>query len=86
MFSLSLWNILGLFALVLIIHDLYSKFKYVSEGFATYDECRAKGYSKEFCVQTPTSLLGPAGCVCEDGSIGIIHPGLRGECLCSRYY
>lgn len=52
----------------------------------TYDECRASGYSKEFCVQTPTLYFGPAGCMCPDGSQGIIHPGLRGECLCSRYY
>ena len=52
----------------------------------TYDECRDQGYSKEFCVQTPTLYFGPAGCLCPDGSQGIIHPGLRGECLCSRYY
>ena len=56
------------------------------EGFRTYAECRRDGYSKEFCVQTPTSVWGPAGCICPDGSRGIIHPGLRGECLCSRYY
>lgn len=52
----------------------------------TYDECREKGYTKEFCVQTPTLYFGPAGCLCPDGSQGIVHPGLRGECLCSRYY
>ena len=68
-----------------------SVFFYVSvgklnEGFETYSSCIAKGYTKEFCVQTPTSVWGPAGCLCPDGSRGIIFPGLRGECLCSRLF
>ena len=58
----------------------------IEEGFTSYSRCRSRGYTKEFCLQTPTRLWGPAGCVCPDGSAGIIHPGLRGECLCSRYY
>lgn len=52
------------------------------EGFQTYEQCRNLGYSKEFCVQTPSSIFGPAGCVCPDGSYGRIYPGLRGQCLC----
>ena len=56
------------------------------EGFMSYNQCLASGYTKEFCVQTPVSVFGPAGCMCPDGSIGMIHPGLRGECLCSRWY
>lgn len=73
-----------LFVGVLII--FFSLSSSTKEGFRTYAECRRDGYSKEFCVQTPTSVWGPAGCICPDGSRGIIHPGLRGECLCSRYY
>ena len=73
---------------LLLIYFFYVNKKTV-EGFTTiptYDECRASGYSKEFCVQTPTLYFGPAACMCPDGSQGVIHPGLRGECLCSRYY
>ena len=73
---------------LLIIGFCFSRTS-LSESFMnvpTYDECREQGYSKEFCIQTPTLYFGPAGCMCPDGSQGIIHPGLRGECLCSRYY
>jgi hypothetical protein len=58
----------------------------IHEGYTSFSRCRAQGYTKEFCLQTPTTLWGPAGCTCPDGRAGIIHPGLRGECLCSRYY
>lgn len=75
----------GLFLLV-TISFFYIAVRKIDEGFMNYNECRNEGYSKEFCVQTPTSVLGPAGCLCPDGSHGITHPGLRGECLCSRYY
>jgi len=53
-----------------------------SEGFQTFDQCRGLGYSKEFCVQTPVSVFGPAGCMCPDGSMGFAYPGLRGQCMC----
>ena len=53
-----------------------------SEGFQTFDQCRGLGYSKEFCVQTPVSVFGPAGCMCPDGSMGFAYPGLRGHCMC----
>lgn len=52
------------------------------EGFQTFDQCRGLGYSKEFCVQTPVSVFGPAGCMCPDGSMGFAYPGLRGQCMC----
>lgn len=82
-------KILYLLLLSLIVLGIWFSRTSLSEPFMnlpTYDECRAQGYSKEFCVQTPTLYYGPAGCMCPDGSQGIIHPGLRGECLCSRYY
>jgi hypothetical protein len=53
------------------------------EGFQTYQQCRNLGYSKEFCVQTPVSVFGPAGCMCPDGRMGATYPGLRGGCLCT---
>ena len=55
----------------------------VQEGFQTYDQCRNLGYSKSFCVQTPVSVFGPAGCMCADGRMGQTYPGLRGGCLCN---
>ena len=75
----------GLFIATVIVF-FYLSAQTIDEGFRTFAECRADGYTKEFCLQTPTSLFGPAGCVCPDGSQGVIHPGLRGECLCSRYF
>ena len=54
------------------------------EGFQTFDQCRALGYTKSFCTQTPVSVFGPAGCMCPDGSMGKIYPGLRGECMCDK--
>jgi len=58
----------------------------ITEGLTSYARCRGKGFTKAFCVQTPTLYWGPNSCKCADGSMGIMHPGLRGECLCSRWY
>lgn len=75
-----------LFGIILFSVSLYYTKYYQKEGFQTYEQCRNLGYSKEFCVQTPTNLFGPAGCVCPDGSIGQVYPGLRGQCLCGGIY
>jgi len=48
-----------------------------------YHHCINSGYSKEFCLQTPTSVLGPNGCLCHDGSFGYLAPGFRGYCVCN---
>lgn len=45
----------------------------------TYQQCRQAGYTKEFCLETPL----PHKCKCSDGTIGIILPGFRGECICN---
>ena len=66
-----------------IISYITRLFSKNEEGFQTYGQCRNLGYSKEFCVQTPTSLFGPADCMCPDGRMGATYPGLRGGCLCS---
>ena len=52
------------------------------EGLMNYDECRAAGYTKEFCSATPTSRFGPSNCLCPEGRVGRIIPGFRGECVC----
>jgi len=57
----------------------------VKEKFTpSYQDCISSGYTKEFCSQTPTSVLGPSGCLCRDGSIGRILPGFGGRCVCSN--
>lgn len=76
--------LLSLLLVVIVAVKLYNLSR--TEGFQTYNQCRGLGYSKEFCVQTPTSVFGPAGCMCPDGSMGFIFPGLRGQCLCSGRY
>lgn len=55
----------------------------IREGFSSnYNSCIAKGYTKSFCVQTPTSTYGPSSCLCDDGKLGRIIPGFGGECVC----
>ena len=51
----------------------------LSSGYA---DCISSGYSKQFCVQTSSSAIGPAGCVCPNGNVGTIRPGFRGGCVC----
>lgn len=77
-------NVLLMIALILTIaYYFYQKGKTV-EG-ATFSQCRSKGFSKEFCLQTPASLkYGPATCKCDDGRMGKIIPGFRGECCCDE--
>lgn len=69
------------FLIVIILLAVFYK-KNTKEGF-TFNQCRNLGYSKEFCVQSPTGFIGPSGCLCPDGTIGKILPGFRGKCVCS---
>ena len=53
------------------------------ETFASsFKSCRNKGYTKEFCLQTPTANFGPSACTCLDGRLGGYLPGFRGQCIC----
>lgn len=68
---------------VSIIAYFISRRSASKEGFSgRYESCMSQGYSKEFCVQTPTSALGPNACQCEDGNLGTIMPGFGGNCVC----
>ncbi len=51
------------------------------EGFS-YTDCRNKGFTSEFCVQTPIATAGVGTCLCEDGTIGLQMPGFGGDCVC----
>ena len=56
------------------------------EGFGNYNDCLSKGYTKEFCLTTPVANFGPGTCQCDDGSIGRVIPGFRGECVCNMIF
>lgn len=47
------------------------------EGMTT-NECLSKGYTKEFCMENPW----PSMCRCEDGRIGTLLGGFKGQCVC----
>ena len=59
-------------------------FKPVKEGMisSSYSDCISKGFTKEFCVQTPFAGNVVGTCLCDDGSKGLLIPGFRGECVC----
>jgi hypothetical protein len=84
--KLSNWSIvLVVVSFIVSITILYniSSQSFIREGFSSnYNSCIAKGYSKSFCVQTPTSTYGPSSCLCEDGKLGRIIPGFGGQCVC----
>jgi hypothetical protein len=96
----SIAKILGFAVLVILFMSFnvfYSKTKELADeknkktienftGEMSYNDCVGKGYSKEFCVQTPTSVLGPSGCMCPNGSLGHRIPGFRGRCVCDDVY
>ncbi len=50
----------------------------LKEGFS-YNNCRAQGYTKEFCGSQPW----PSICRCPNGLIGKIMPQFGGACVCN---
>ena len=54
------------------------------EGFS-FSQCMNKGFTKEFCVQTPVSYGGPAACRADDGRLGQILTGWGGQCITPAY-
>lgn len=59
---------------------------YPIENFTpSYQHCINKGYTKEFCSQTPTSFSGPTTCLCNNGTLGYLLPGFKGNCVCQYY-
>ena len=57
----------------------YSNIMATDYFMPTYQACRAQGYSKEFCVQSPSD---PGSCICGDGRRGKYLVGYRGKCVC----
>lgn len=56
-----------------------------NSGSKDYKSCIEKGFTKEFCLQTPSAAFFPGTCKCENGSIGHYIPGFKGECMCGYY-
>lgn len=52
------------------------------EPFSSFNRCRARGFSKEFCLETPAGAIGPNSCTCSNGMVGKYVPGFRGHCVC----
>jgi len=76
------WGIVLFMVSIAILYNISFQ-SLIREGFSSnYNSCIAKGYSKSFCVQTPTSVYGPSSCLCEDGKLGRIIPGFGGQCVC----
>ena len=79
---MKLYNKISFILLLVIVLISSGLFPCIEEFGPSFSDCRSQGFSKEFCVQTPTSAVGPAGCRCEDGRLGMRMPGFRGECIC----
>ena len=72
----------SIFLLVILFFSLTMPCKY-TEGFSgSYADCRSKGFTSEFCVQTPIASYGVGTFLCDDGSMGLQMPGFAGECVC----
>ena len=86
----------GLFLIALaVLYGFKSAASTKKEGFIsstfttdffipTYQACRAQGYSREFCVQTPEEGS-PGSCICGDGRRGKFLVGYRGQCVCDDH-
>lgn len=63
---------------------LYAYFT-TPESFSNFKQCRARGFSKEFCIQTPAAVSLPdALCLCSDGTRGRYKRGHQGESVCPQ--
>ena len=74
------YKIIIIILIILFIY-LFKKNKII-EGF-DYGNCINSGYTKEFCIQTPTSTYGPNSCLCSNGNLGYKLPGYGGQCVCN---
>ena len=75
-------RVLLLIVLVVVIVLLIIKYsKHSKESFSNYLNCIKKGFTKNFCIR---NKLNPSSCLCENGNVGKIVPGYKGECVCGR--
>ena len=67
--------------LAIVIEPLFYR-KTHMEGFNNFNTCLNKGFTKEFCIQTPVSFRGSNICRCNNGMLGQIIPGWITQCIC----
>ena len=72
----------GAFSYWLYFFSLLSNCK-ANEGFGSFLS-KSKGFTTEFCVQTPIATMGVGTCLCEDGNLGLQMPGFGGQCVCQQ--
>ena len=84
--SINLELFFGLLLGVSILGFIRNKFLGSSkESFVpSFSSCRNQGYTKAFCTQTPTGVMGPGTCRCWTGEIGRREPGFGGACVCGN--
>lgn len=74
----------SIFLLVILFFSLISKCN-CRESFTTsFADCRSRGFTTEFCVQTPIATMGVGTCLCDDGNLGLQMPGFGGKCVCQQ--
>ena len=74
--NIKIWFFL-IIIICCIIQGLYLK-----EPF-NYINCRNKGFSTKFCVQTPIIELGPGQCRCDNNDISEYKLGFGTQCMCN---
>ena len=73
----------GIFFIFIIISSLIGGSN--KESFTgSFADCRAQGFTTEFCVQTPIGAMGVGTCMCDDGNLGLQMPGFMGKCVCQQ--
>jgi len=89
-------NLINSLLVVVIVYLVYSIFikdesketfsHANNHDFPSYEECMSTGkFTKAFCELTPSSMFGGASaCRCENGEVGKVLPGSRGECVCDE--
>lgn len=73
-----LFIIITIIILFILSYWYYTK-RMNLESFSNFQDCRNKGFTREFCQVNPY----PNICQCSDGSIGRLIPGFKGRCLCN---
>jgi len=86
------FGLTGLLLIILGISICSIYFKNKKEGFSlighynpfrrNFKSCRKQGYTKEFCLTTPSAHDFPGTCLCPNGRRGRFLVGYRGQCVC----
>ena len=84
---MNLYYIFLIIIVVILVLYYLIKNKYINtEPFVDthnrYLACREKGYSKQYCLQSPYSRYPMFQCTCKNGLLGQRLPGIKQRCSC----